>query len=430
MSFKILVDKPSSMCDEEIKISITGLPCNSLVRVKAESSDYYCINALPKIGIGSIWSSEAVYRVNKSGIIDFSADCPISGDYNDASSMGLIYTMKPAEAIKDDRSLALSDIPIQESYHIVLSAYIGEELLCEEIIQRNYQNENIISTDIIKNNLVARLFRNENIKNQPAVIVLSGSDGRIEKAQNIAQILASHGYASLAIGYFGLDGTSSSLSHVPLEVIEEAIRFLEGYKNINPNKISIYGRSKGGELALLAGSRFNKISCVIANTPSLYIMEGLTTKNKNSKESSWAYKGVGIPYIPFRIMDFVPYIIKKVICKKDNLENVYFKMINRAKSDDARIAVENIKGDILFISSGNDEVWPSSLFAEMAMNRLEKCNFAYHYEHKKFENSGHHLTVAYQSNPRYPTQDWANCLSNSIESWNATIDFLDQWARK
>ena len=38
-----------------------------------------------------------------------------------------------------------------------------------------------------------------------ALIIVSGSEGRIEKAQNIAQLLSSRGYICLAIAYFGLE---------------------------------------------------------------------------------------------------------------------------------------------------------------------------------------------------------------------------------
>ena len=46
---------------------------------------------------------------------------------------------------------------------------------------------------------------------------MSGSEGRIEKAQNIAQLLSSRGYICLAIAYFGLEGLPKHLERIPLE---------------------------------------------------------------------------------------------------------------------------------------------------------------------------------------------------------------------
>lgn len=51
-----------------------------------------------------------------------------------------------------------------------------------------------------------------------ALIIVSGSEGRIEKAQNIAQLLSSRGYICLAIAYFGLERLPKHLKRIPLEL--------------------------------------------------------------------------------------------------------------------------------------------------------------------------------------------------------------------
>ena len=47
---------------------------------------------------------------------------------------------------------------------------------------------------------------------------MSGSEGRIEKAQNIAQLLSSRGYICLAVAYFGLEGLPKHLERIPFRV--------------------------------------------------------------------------------------------------------------------------------------------------------------------------------------------------------------------
>ena len=59
-----------------------------------------------------------------------------------------------------------------------------------------------------------------------ALIIVSGSEGRIEKAQNIAQLLSSRGYICLAIAYFGLEGLPKHLKRIPLECLVEAKSYL------------------------------------------------------------------------------------------------------------------------------------------------------------------------------------------------------------
>ena len=95
------------------------------------------------------------------------------------------------------------------------------------------------------------MFYEEDKNKKPAIIVLSGSDGGIEKAQNIAMMLSNHGFVTLAISYFGMNNQKSSLDRIPLENIEEALKYIQKLTFVDPAKIGIYGRSKGAEYSLM-----------------------------------------------------------------------------------------------------------------------------------------------------------------------------------
>ena len=66
-----------------------------------------------------------------------------------------------------------------------------------------------------------------------ALIIVSGSEGRIEKAQNIAQLLSSRGYICLAIAYFGLERLPKHLKRIPLECLVEAKSYLCQYPQVD-----------------------------------------------------------------------------------------------------------------------------------------------------------------------------------------------------
>lgn len=97
------------------------------------------------------------------------------------------------------------------------------------------------------------------------VITLSGSEGGLWLAKKQARWLQSQGIPALALGYFRTLHTGTALSLVPLEIIEQAIHFLQaqGYA-----RIGILGFSKGAELALVAATHYPALSCVVAKTPS------------------------------------------------------------------------------------------------------------------------------------------------------------------
>jgi len=59
---------------------------------------------------------------------------------------------------------------------------------------------------------------------RPAVMVVSGGGGGIPELR--AAILASHGYAALALGYFAVEGLPRGLVNIPLEYFENAIRWM------------------------------------------------------------------------------------------------------------------------------------------------------------------------------------------------------------
>jgi dienelactone hydrolase len=430
MNANFVIDKLVSLADEQILIRVEGLAPHSLVKIKAESNDYYCINALPVVGYASTWTSEAIYNSGENNFIDFSKNESVAGDYHGVSQMGLLFQMKPTAIVKAERKSALQEIPLYKNYHISLTAYCDNEKLCETKIERVYQTSSTIARDVQENHLVGRFFSPSNRQARPAIIVLSGSDGRIEKAQNIAQLFAAHGFSTLAVCYFGLEGTVRSLSRIPLECVGDAISFLQRQESVNQNQIMIYGRSKGGEMALLAASVFPQIRGVVANTPSNYVWEGLTEKQRQSKDSSWEYKGNPVAYIPFRITKFIGYALTHLFSKTRNLSGAYRKMLDCPEAEAAKIPVEKINGPILCISSTQDEVWPSTFFSKCVMKQLQANQFPYSYKHVKCQDTGHMLTVAYQPNPRYGYKNFEQRLQDSVHIWEETLAFFQGVSRE
>jgi hypothetical protein len=82
MKPQFIIDKPLSMNDEEISISLEGLPSERLITIKAESSDYYGINALPDVNVGSLWTSRCTFKTSVCGKINLKTDAALFGSYN------------------------------------------------------------------------------------------------------------------------------------------------------------------------------------------------------------------------------------------------------------------------------------------------------------------------------------------------------------
>ena len=167
------------------------------------------------------------------------------------SIMELFFKSQPKVCKKKKLKKKLQDIPLNPFYDCKISVFRGQSLLSETEVRRYYQLPHISYLDVNFSKAKGRLFYDKTQLHQPAVIVLSGSDGRIEKAQNIAQLLASHGFTALAFAYFGLNDLTPYLERIPLEIVKEAINYLKASPYADSSRLGLYGRSKGAEFALL-----------------------------------------------------------------------------------------------------------------------------------------------------------------------------------
>jgi dienelactone hydrolase len=422
-----------SKADESVSIKIIGLQPNQKVTIRALSNDYYCINAsISEVGDKAKWESYAIFQADEAGIIDLENIKPIEGTYKNINKMGLFYSMSVRENHKHKVATCLNDISINKSHTINFQVESNGKIIASKAHKRIYCDETIKSVDVVEEKLLARYFISKDNIAKPAVIVLSGSDGRIEKAQAIAELFAMKGYSALAVGYFNLDGTKKSLNRIELECIENAISWLKRQANVDNSKIGIYGRSKGGEMALLAASMFSDISCVIANTPSCYVYEGLKVNNFPSKHSSWMYKELEIPYVKFNSFILIRTLIKMLLKKEGVIAWMYKKLLEKDVTSEATIKVDKINGPILMISSEKDAIWPSKMHCEVAMQLLKESHFKYEYKHITYEKSGHMLTIPYQS--IYPSNKYPEDIDSfgeaNVNCWKETINFLDKWARE
>jgi dienelactone hydrolase len=57
----------------------------------------------------------------------------------------------------------------------------------------------------------------------------------------------------------------------------------------------------------------------------------------------------------------------------------------------AEIPAERINGPILLISGTDDQVWPSSILAEVAVRRLRRWQHPFSVEHLSYEGAGHSI---------------------------------------
>jgi uncharacterized protein len=213
-----------------------------------------------------------------------------------------------------------------------------------------------------------------------AIMFIGGSEGGLPIYYDIKKY-TSIGYPCFMIGYFGTKSTTDRLEMIPLEYLENAISTFKSFPEVHDKKIIILGGSKGGELALLLASINKEVEGVIAAVPSSVVFQGIGGKLL----SSWSYKGKPVPFVPF-----APYDYSKIV-NSQYVELYKLSLEQKNAVDLAAIPVENINGPVLLLSGEDDTMWPSTQMAEMIINRLEKSNFPFWYQHIAYKNAGHTL---------------------------------------
>jgi len=220
-------------------------------------------------------------------------------------------------------------------------------------------------------------------KNQPLIVGLGGSEGGNAWTSNYwkktRDQFIEQGYAFLAIGYFGAKETPDTLNKIAIEDVYNAIKIATKNKNVNKKKIAIIGGSRGADLALLLGSYYKDINCVVSIVGSNAVFPGHTT---HFTTSCWTYENKELPFVPVN-EEAVPFLMKR------DLRGTFETMLKDTIAvEKATIKIENIKGAVFLLSATKDEICPSTPMAEMMMERLKSNNFKYHYEHKSIEG-GH-----------------------------------------
>lgn len=403
MGCKIIIEDTNKMMDSKMNICIRGLKKLEEIKIILETNCFYNINAPMNWSENTFWQSEAIFLSDSNGIVSLKNSPSKGGDYIGIRDMGLFESLKAVSIVNKKHIGDLKHLPLNDVVSYKISVLSDEKLLAKTTFNRFYKIYNINYYDILRDSWQGRLFYEEDKNKKPAIIVLSGSDGGIEKAQNIAMMLSNHGFVTLAISYFGMNNQKSSLDRIPLENIEEALKYIQKLTFVDSAKIGIYGRSKGTEYSLMFLTKYDGIKCAVLNSPSDRVYEGLKGK-RNSKHSSWTYGGKEISYKPFKIREF----IMNMLTKKSSID------------DSGVMDIENVTCPLLLITSIKDEIWDSY---SASINIMKKA--------KSYEKSivlttelGHMNTISYLPNPRYKKYKTDKIYYEAILSWENTLSWF------
>lgn len=334
--------------------------------------------------------SEATFTADGFGVVDLCRDAPISGSYAGVDAMGLFWSRAPISVERASTIRAPSHDPLT----VILTAVSGDgQRSASHLIRRGFAGADVSSRMVNDNGLVGKLFEPSSVGSHPAVLVVGGSGGGLAWSQEMAALLASHGFAALALAYFAIDGLPSTLDRIPLEYFDVAMEWMAAQPGVAGDRIGVVGLSRGGELALLLGATFPRIRAVVSYVPSGILWPAYPANG----HGAWTLRGQEIPFATTLTHEEWDQALADGRAREDTFDWYLLPLADPDYIQRVGIPVERINGPVLMISGKDDRLWPSTALTEFAMRRLQQKNFSHQFEHLCYEDAGH--SIAWPSGP-------------------------------
>ena len=425
--------------DEEVRICVHGLRPRQPVILRAATED----------DDGRCWSSHGHFLADESGSVDVVTQESRGGTYRGASPMGLLWSMRLDDPRANGHSTFAKNgvspnrvsLEVEQDGRVIASAELERTFVAPgtQVRDLNIGDNLTGNSRSHEAGRVGRLFIPPGRGPHPVVIVLSGSGGGFDLDK--AAALSRHGFATLALAYFGIPPLPAWLHRIPLDYFDTALAWLASHPELDTERIGALGVSRGAELALLLGTKFPQIRAFVAYAPSSLVWAaGGRDKATGEIIPSWTWRGEPVPFAPLPLRGFMlRSALPVAVARRPVMFRNLFRagLRNRDGVARAAIPVEQIRGPILLISGGDDHVWPAAEMCETMLARLTDHRFPHSVEYRNYPRAGHMLrypylpTTARQSRNRHlrnvrfsfggsaPTDAEANA-----DSWRRAIAFL------
>jgi dienelactone hydrolase len=418
----IRVQPDNDLQDIPLRIRLSGFSPRQPVMVTAEmvTRDHFR------------WRSAAMFVIDADGEVDVGTTAAVGGSYSGVSPMGLIWSMERIGRPESEAPTTSVRLPMTVTFRA--EARNGER--AEASVIRALVGPGVTSKPLAEDGLLGVWFLPPGDGPHPAVIVLGGSEGGLP-VRSAAPMLASHGYATLALAYFGLPGLPRGLVNIPLEYFGRAIAHLRATIAPRNDFVAVHGGSRGGELALLVASLDADIRAVVAVAPSGVVSGAFGPSEFGDRRptGAWTLGGKLVPGM-WQNNRYNNWFADPLQSPIKGTPRVLNAMRDLDAMERATIPVERIKGPVLMVSGRDDQLWPSFELAEIARRRLEAHNHSWPFEHISYPDAGHAIAPPYAPTTAatsvHPVNRQTYALGGTpkgqieanVAYWRRTLDFL------
>ncbi|XP_056400020.1 acyl-coenzyme A amino acid N-acyltransferase 1-like isoform X1 [Hyla sarda] len=343
----LLVSPEISLVDEPVKIQASGLPPEKVITLRAWLKDEK----------GQIFQSRAFYKTDMEGNVDLETSPATGGDFHGVCPMGLFWSLKPVvpflRLMKRDVMGSPFSLHLELYTLLVLTPLPEDSPAATKVIERWYTAPGVQRTLIREGRVRGALFLPPGEGPFPGVIDMFGGVGGLIEFRS--SLLASRGFASLALAYFAYDDLPSFLGEMDLKYFEEAAQFLCAHPKVSSDGIGVVAICKGAEIALAMASYLPQVAATVC-------INGTNAVNGNSL----IYGDLALSGIPYKaerllITDFGSLSLLNFLDDSGKPEH-----------QDSILPLEKARGPILFLVGDKDENYNSLFFAREANARAVK----------------------------------------------------------
>ncbi|XP_028811323.1 acyl-coenzyme A thioesterase 4-like isoform X1 [Denticeps clupeoides] len=327
------------------------------------------------------WEAFGHYISDENGVINVVEDASVGGTYVGRKPMGLLWSMKPIPGSRSGLRLRKKDV--FKPLVVTVSVYGGHvskgfseiKALATVVTERWYTAPGVQRVDIDEHEVKGTLFLPPGPGPFPGVLDLWGGGGGLVEYR--AALLASHGYASLALEYLSPDRLDVKPSY-----FEKAYQVLQSHHLVAPDRMALLGLCLGAcvTLTLVAHSKVVQPQCCVSINGSHVlpvdqsIDQAFLHFNKN---------------------------VDKMVTDKNN-HIIGRNHILPISSDPAqKVAVGSIKCPVLLVVGEDDQSWATLESAEDMTEMMSKAGNDHLLTVLSYPGAGHLIEPPYTPHFRF-----------------------------
>src|ERR1700759_3445726 len=214
--------------------------------------------------LSGTWTSSATFRAGSGGMVNLAQTAPISGSYDVAAAMGLLWSQR----LRTRGSPTLPRGPVT-----TLTVDAGGRTVSSARLIQEFESPGVtVRHETLRTaGFDGTYYAPPAASRRTAVIVWGGSEGGELGGDVEAALIASHGMPALSVAYFDAPGLPCALDAIPLGYFVRAIRWLRDRPQVNPRRVWILSASRGTEAEMLvAGNWPGLVHGVVAAAPGAF----------------------------------------------------------------------------------------------------------------------------------------------------------------